>query len=137
MSELNACFGRFQMQQWDRDEQRRMSHYETLWNALRGLLSRCDVYPPPVDSGSAFVFPITLNSDRLDEVQQALAARGVECRSLMGGAINRHPAYRSIPHDGLVNCHRMGSSSFFVGIHQSLPDEDVRAVAEILRDVIS
>lgn len=137
MSELNACFGRFQLERWDRDEAARKRNYECLWNALRSLTDSCIVYASPKNSGSAFVFPITLLNKRSVDVQTQLTRAGVECRSLMGGSINRHPAYASIPHDGLTNCEHLGANSFFVGIHQTLPEPDVTAVAGILYEVLS
>jgi CDP-6-deoxy-D-xylo-4-hexulose-3-dehydrase len=58
--------------------------------------------------------------------------RGIEARSLMGGAIIKQPAYSQIPHDGLFNCLKVGQSSFFVGAHQTLKHEDVIGVGRII-----
>lgn len=135
MSELNAAFGRFQLRSFDKQEVNRLWRYETLYNSLRDI-PRVRVYPRPDTGGSPFVFPITLEMGSAREVAQILKSRGVEVRSLMGGDIADHPAFRGLPHDGLVNVSSTGTRSFFVGIHQTLPRKDVVAVAKILREVL-
>jgi CDP-6-deoxy-D-xylo-4-hexulose-3-dehydrase len=135
MSELNAAFGRFQLRSFDKQEVNRLWRYETLYNSLRDI-PRVRVYPRPETGGSPFVFPITLDLGSARDVARILKSRGVEVRSLMGGNIADHPAFRALPHDGLVNVSSMGARSFFVGIHQTLPRKDVVAVAKILREVL-
>jgi CDP-6-deoxy-D-xylo-4-hexulose-3-dehydrase len=137
MSELNACFGRFQLRTWPDQERLRRRHYRILWEALEGLPGVA-TYPATPGSGSPFVFPVTVAAEGdVRALAARLAARGVEVRSLMGGAITHQPAYRDLPHDGLRECRATASRSFFVGIHQTLDDADVRAVAAILREELS
>lgn len=136
MSELNAAFGRFQLQSFDKQELSRLWRYEILYNSLRDI-PRVRVYELPGIGGSPFVFPITLDSGHARDVARILKSRGVEVRSLMGGNIADHPAFRALPHDGLTNVSSMGARSFFVGIHQTLPRKDVVAVAKILREVLT
>ena len=133
LSELNACFGRFQLASFDAQEQRRKQHYATLFQALQGLAT-VQLHAAPAESGSPFVFPITVRSGDARPLCARLLARGVEVRSLMGGAITRQPAYRHLPDDGLARCVALSLASFFVGVHQTLPSEDVAAVATILRE---
>lgn len=135
MSELNACFGRFQLRDWRQQEALRIDHYRRLYAALSPL-SECRVYPLPEASGSPFVFPITLKNRSLPETAAALAERGVEVRTLMGGSIQRHPAYADLPNDGLANCRKMGESSFFVGVHQTLSSESIEQAANHLAEVL-
>ena len=136
MSELNACFGRFQLARFSRDEGGRRARYAILERALAGL-DRAHIYPAPPDSGSPFVFPITLRRGRRAPLVARLRARGVETRSLMGGPIVDQPAYRDLAHDGLENCRSLAARSFLVGIHQTLPVPDVHAVASILREELA
>ncbi|MFO0950104.1 MAG: DegT/DnrJ/EryC1/StrS family aminotransferase [Isosphaeraceae bacterium] len=136
MSELNACFGRFQLQTWPDQEHLRRRNYGILWEALEGLPGLV-VYPANPASGSPFVFPVSLPEGDVRALSERLAARGVEVRSLMGGAITQQPAYRDLSHDGLHNCRAIASQSFFVGIHQTLEEADVRAVGAILREELS
>lgn len=133
MSELNACFGRFQLRGWATIEARRRRHYDILYQALHDAPA-ARVYPAPPDSGSPACFPITLRRGTVAEIAARLAGRGVEARSLMGGAVTRQPAFRDVPHDGLSNCRALADASFFVGIHQTLPEDDVRVVAGILAE---
>ncbi|MBK8203282.1 MAG: DegT/DnrJ/EryC1/StrS family aminotransferase [Bdellovibrionales bacterium] len=135
MSELNAAFGRFQLLSFDKQEVNRLWRYEILLKSLRDIPG-VRVYPRPDTGGSPFVFPITLEMGSAREVAQILKSRGVEVRSLMGGNIADHPAFKDLPHDGLANVSSMGARSFFVGIHQTLPRKDVVAVAKILREVL-
>jgi CDP-6-deoxy-D-xylo-4-hexulose-3-dehydrase len=131
MSELNACFGRFQLRQWQTIEDRRRRHFDILYQALRDSPA-VRVYPMPADSGTPTCFPITLRQGNVHELAQRLGERGVEVRSLMGGVITRQPAFQHLKHDGLARCQQLSEQSFFVGIHQTLPEEDVRDVAAIL-----
>jgi CDP-6-deoxy-D-xylo-4-hexulose-3-dehydrase len=133
MSELNACFGRWQLARFDRDEAQRKRNYAILHDAIAGTPG-VTVWPLPRNSGSPFVFPLALDEpSRVEPLCAALAEDGVEARSLMGGAITRHPAYAHLPNDGLARCRDLSARAFFVGVHQTLPEDDVRAVAHILR----
>lgn len=136
LSELNACFGLYQLQTWDEQERMRLANYAALFDALHAI-NGVKVYAMPERSGSPFVFPITVTHLDLLVVTDKLRARGVETRTLMGGAISRQPAYLDLPTDGLANCSALSSSSFFVGIHQTLPAEDVASVSRILAEELS
>lgn len=134
LSELNASFGRFQLQTWPIQEAARLRHYDTLFDHLNGLQT-VEVYPRPKNGGSPFVFPITLqNGKTVDDIAPRFARREVEIRTLMGGGITRQPAYLHLHHADLPHCDDMAARSFFVGIHQTLPDADVETVAQILRE---
>jgi CDP-6-deoxy-D-xylo-4-hexulose-3-dehydrase len=137
LSELNAAFGRYQLQTFVDQEKMRILHYQILFDALKEN-QRVKVYPLILNSGiSAFVFPITLKAgQKIESIATKLAQFGVEIRSLMGGSIADHAAFQSLSHDGLANTREMGSTSFFVGIHQTLSTADVRAVANILKSVL-
>ncbi|MDR0535188.1 MAG: DegT/DnrJ/EryC1/StrS family aminotransferase [Puniceicoccales bacterium] len=134
MSELNACFGRFQLRQWDAMEQARKERYATLYDALSGL-SGITVYPADEKQGSPFVFPITCNGMDAAKAVEKLGTLGMECRSLMGGAMTEQPAFKALPNDGNANAKTMARGSFFVGIHQTLPLDDVRDMASLLRSI--
>lgn len=139
MSELNACFGRFQLQSWNTYEAQRIANYNVLLQALEDLPS-IDVWPMVEGCGSPFVFPIALKprfAEQIQAVEQRLRVEGVEIRSLMGGAIQQQPAYANIIDNGLENCTDLASRSFFVGVHQTLPIENVRHVATVLRRALT
>jgi CDP-6-deoxy-D-xylo-4-hexulose-3-dehydrase len=133
MSELNAAFGRWQLRTWDQQESARMANYRILHDGLRED-SSLRVWAAPSEEYSPFVFPISVRSGDAQELSTRLRARGVEVRTLMGGAITRQPAYRRLRSDGAPNCLALAASAFFVGIHQTLPHDDVRAVAQIIRE---
>ena len=136
MSELNACFGRFQLRHFREQEDRRRRHYRT----LHGMLAEhtnLRVWPLPEDSGSPFVFPVSVRNRDPEDVTARLRARSVEVRSLMGGVATWQPAFRTLPSDGLERCTSLASTSFFVGVHQTLPDEDVASVGRLIAEEAS
>ncbi len=131
MSELNACFGRFQLARWDEIEAGRKARYDLLFAALE-TSPKVTVYPRDRQNGSPFVFPLTLKTGTSAEAADLFAKQGIECRSLMGGSMTRQPAYSNLPSDGTPNAEKMAAQSFFVGIHQTLAMEDVEHVARAL-----
>lgn len=103
--------------------------------------------------GSPFVFPIRIMDStnlNVDKCMNILGEKGVEIRSLMGGTITEQPAYRHIPTDSLSNCLEISKEvsynryclfcllickkSFFIGVHQTLNEDDVHTVASIIHD---
>jgi CDP-6-deoxy-D-xylo-4-hexulose-3-dehydrase len=135
LSELNACFARWQLRTWPQQESLRWEHWRTWTNALNGIPG---VQIWPADQNiSPFVFPIAVGSSRFTELTDAIQAAGVEVRSLMGGAIHRHPAYHHLGHERLTQCERTGSRSFFVGIHQTLTRQQVAEASSIVRRILS
>jgi CDP-6-deoxy-D-xylo-4-hexulose-3-dehydrase len=134
MSELNACFARWQLRSWPEQEARRWEHWRLWESALAGA--------PGVHTWAAcgnispFVFPIAVVQGRFTAVTREIMARGVEVRSLMGGAMHRHPAYQHLAHAGLKQCEAMGARSFFVGLHQTLETKRVERASTIVREVL-
>ena len=131
MSELNACFGRFQLQYWPRFEAARRQNYAILFDRISGIPGLA-TYPAPVSNGSPFVFPFTCRGEKAGDVAERLARHGVECRTLMGGAMLDQPAFHHLPHDGNAHARELAAHSFFVGIHQTLPRKDIEAMADII-----
>ncbi|MDE1151633.1 MAG: DegT/DnrJ/EryC1/StrS family aminotransferase [Micavibrio sp.] len=132
MSELNACFGRFQLQNWDALEAARKQRYDLLLAELSDIPG-VKTYPRDTANGSPFVFPITLSGETSAQAAAALATQGIECRSLMGGAMTQQPAFQNMASDGTPHAIKQATQSFFVGIHQTLPLEDVAHVAAALK----
>lgn len=139
MSELNACFGRFQLQTFPHQEQRRQENYAILHDALKRVVKRragIRIYAASANV-SPFVFPITTYEQDVLALAERLRQRGVESRTLMGGVVSRQPAFARLKHDGLANCTRQSDASLFVGCHQTLPAEDVASVAAVLEEELS
>lgn len=135
MSELNACFARWQLRTWPEQEAARWAAWRVWEDALRDA-PRVRLWPAEQNI-SPFVFPIGVGRDRFAATAEAVRAAGVEVRSLMGGAIHRHPAYRHLAHAGLVHCEEVGASAFFTGIHQTVPLDDLRVAAARVREVLA
>jgi len=134
MSELNACFARWQLRSWPEQEARRWAHWR-LWERVMTGVSGVHTWTAR-GNVSPFVFPIGVAPGQFASVTSEIMARGVEVRSLMGGAMHRHPAYQHLAHSGLKHCEAMGARSFFVGLHQTLETERVERAAAIVREVM-
>lgn len=132
ISELNACFGRWQLQRFASDEIIRKQHYTTLYNGLKDN-PNLKLYPHPDISGSLFVFPITLkNGWNVDEAWKVLSAEQLEIRTLMGGVSNEQLAFSHLSGQSCRNAHAMAESTFFVGIHQTLTDFQIDSMVKII-----
>jgi dTDP-4-amino-4,6-dideoxygalactose transaminase len=134
MSELNAAYTRFQLRSWTAQEVRRKRNAAILERSLTNVRG-VTIWAADPGSVSPFVFPISVTDRRRCEAVVArLANRGVETRTLMGGAMADQPAFRDWVNDGLANCRARAGRTFFVGIHQSLAEADVADVAGILAE---
>jgi CDP-6-deoxy-D-xylo-4-hexulose-3-dehydrase len=134
MSELNACFARWQLRSWPAQEARRWEHWRVWESALVRILG-VDIWPAHTNI-SPFVFPIGIAPEKYTAMTHRILAQGVEVRSLMGGAIHRQPAYRHLAHPRLKRCEAIGGRSFFVGIHQTLETRDVHRASAIVRQLL-
>ena len=136
MSELNAAFGRWQLLRFQKDEERRLQNYNLLYESLKDA-EGMRVYPHPDCKGSLFVFPVQLtNGMTVRDAYEILCKEGVEIRTLMGGVTNEQPAFKHVSGETFAEAHRMAERTFFVGIHQTLPAEDVQAVATVLKETL-
>ncbi|MBP5586674.1 MAG: DegT/DnrJ/EryC1/StrS family aminotransferase [Lentisphaeria bacterium] len=136
ISELNACFGRWRLRTFDEQERHRKENYDILFRRLSGVPA-LKAYPHPEIGGSLFVFPLTLlNGMTVRDAYERLLPVGVEIRTLMGGVCNEQAAFAGLDRRRFRNAHDMAEHSFFVGIHQTIPHDDARAMAELLADTL-
>lgn len=135
ISELNACFGRWQLRNWSVIEGQRIANYLKLYHRLAGN-PNLQVWQHEVYDDSKFVFPIRLkNGMNVCQAWELLSPKGVEIRTLMGGATCTQPAFVELPTaDNQENAKEMADTTFFVGIHHTLPEDDVIAVANIINN---
>ena len=133
MSELNACFGRWQLQRWHHYEWRRRENYQLLYDMLKDN-PNLKLWKVEAGAPSRFVFPIRLtNGMTVKDAWERLSPKGVEIRTLMGGATCTQPAFKDLV-DFLdqSNAVEMADTTFFVGIHQTLSRNNIKAVARII-----
>ncbi|MGC4115530.1 MAG: aminotransferase class V-fold PLP-dependent enzyme [Myxococcales bacterium] len=133
MSELNAVFGRSQLRSFRMQEDRRRRHYRTLYDFLHGHTA-LRLWAAPEDSGSPAFFPVQIREGDPEDIAARLRAREVEVRSLETAVACGQPAFRNLPHDGLARCTALAASTFLVGIHQTLKDEEMAAVARLINE---
>lgn len=133
MSELNACFGRWQLMHWGHYELRRRENYQILYEALKHN-PNLKVWKTGLDEPSRFVFPIKLvNGMTVRDAWEQLSPKGVEIRTLMGGATCTQPAFgKIVDYEVQQKAINMADTTFFVGIHQTLSISNVQAVARII-----
>ncbi len=134
ISELNACFGRWQLERFDEYEDMRKNNYRILLEALSQKKS-IEVFPHPMTGGSLFVFPIRMkNGMAVQEAYAYFSAKKLEIRTLMGGVTNEQKAFSHISDKVYCSAHEMAEHTFFVGIHQTLSQKHIQKMAEILSD---
>ena len=134
MSELNACFARWQLRSWPAQEKRRWEHWR-IWESALANIPGVQTWPAHINI-SPFVFPIGVAPETYAVVTRQILGQGVEVRSLMGGAMHRHQAYQHLAHTGLKQCEAMGERSFFVGLHQTLNTDHVHRASAIVRQLL-
>jgi dTDP-4-amino-4,6-dideoxygalactose transaminase len=134
ISELNACFGRFQFKTYPEQEKKRIHNYNYLYDELNELL-QIKVYRVN-DSVSPFVFPITFKTKAKQiEASDKFRKNGIECRNLMGGAINTHTAFKNIL-SSAPKCEQLSQRSIFIGIHQTISTENIKTVKFLIKKII-
>lgn len=135
ISELNACFGRWQLRSWPTIESMRITRYLMLYKRLKDN-PHLQVWKHHIYDDSKFVFPIRLkNGMNVRQAWELLSPKGVEIRTLMGGATCTQPAFADLAiSDSQHNAMEMAETTFFVGIHHTLPEEDLMAVADIINE---
>ncbi len=134
ISELNACFGRWQFRSFDEYEKRRTDNYAVLYEALKSKKS-IQVFPHPSAGGSMFVFPIKMKSGMtVKEAHKYFSSKGLEIRTLMGGVTNEQKAFSFISDTIYENAHEMAEHTFFVGIHQTITTSCIHEMAKIISE---
>lgn len=135
ISELNACFGRWQLKDWEQIEKIRQRNYDLLYDLLKDKTG-LRIWEKPNISSSAFVFPIKLeNGMNIKEAWQILSQESIEIRTLMGGVSNEQKAFTEILGTEIQsNAHEMADKTFFVGIHQTLSESDVLFVGNKIKE---
>lgn len=138
ISELNACFGRWQLRNWSNIERKRITNYLLLYKHMKDN-PNLQVWKQESRDDSKFVFPIRLNNGMtVRQAWELLSPKGVEIRTLMGGATCTQPAFMNLATaDNQANAKEMADTTFFVGIHHTLTEEDVATVANIINETFN
>lgn len=136
MSELNACFGRWQFRSFDEIEKKRIENYNILYEMLKDI-TNIKIWKAPDIEGSAFVFPIKLkNGMFVNDAYKILSKEDIEIRTLMGGVSNEQKAFKDIfGEKKFPNARDMTYFTFFVGIHQTLSTDDIKYVASKIQEI--
>lgn len=137
MSELNACFGRWQLLKWEEIEEQRRRNYDQLYSQLasKDNIRVWNFFNAQKDS--PFVFPILHRDKTVKEVWEIMKAHGIEVRTLMGGAtstqkafMNHLPANTSCP-----NAEYMSDHAFFIGCHNTITESDIEYISSMLKEI--
>ena len=133
MSELNACFGRWQLRLWNEIETKRQQNYQQLYEAL---CQHPNIHVWPFHNNrhdSPFVFPILSYDKTVKEVFDIMALQGIEIRTLMGGATCDQAAFRDrVSCNNCTNARFLAEKAFFVGCHSTLSSEDICVICSAI-----
>ena len=81
------------------------------------------------------MFPVKITDGRtVDDAYLYCRQKGLEIRTLMGGVMNEQKAFAHLSQKVFPMAHDMAKHSFFVGIHQTLPMDNIIKMAQILTD---
>lgn len=137
MSELNACFGRWQLLHWNKIETQRKKNYAYLYENLKDnpRLKVWNFYN--LEQDSPFVFPILIHNKCIHEIWPLLSKQGIEIRTLMGGATSLQTAYQCfLAHNThCPNAEYMSDHAFFVGCHHTLDQDDMEHICQALANL--
>lgn len=136
ISELNACFGRWQLTQWDKIEKQRRQNYQYLYSLL---IDKANIKIWPFFNerkNSPFVFPVLCKEKVVYDVYNKLSKQGVEIRTLMGGATCTQVAFKDRSFiSSSKNALFMQDHAFFVGCHSTLSAEDMKFIGQQLLEI--
>jgi len=93
--ELQAAMGRVQLKKVEEIKKKRRANFDYIYEHLK---EHPDLVMPVVVKGadpSWFSFPLTYTGDR-GKLTKHLEKHGIETRSMFGGNILRHPAYKNL-----------------------------------------
>ena len=134
--ELQATIGRVQLKKADKIKRLRKKNFDYLYNKL-GKLDKL-VMPNWLPEADVcwFSFPLTTNGDR-GKLVAYLEKHGIETRSMFGGNICLHPAYRNSKFrisGKLTEANYILKHSFWVTLHPRLKKSDLDYIIKVFRD---
>jgi len=127
MTEMQAAFGREQLKRVDGFIETRKRNYAILAKEPGRTVN------PEI---SPFAFP--LMHPEKERIMAELEERGIQTRTLFGGNILKHPAYRDIDKrvvGGLPISEKLLKEAFFVGIGPHLTEDNMAYIADQIKEV--
>ena len=139
ISELNAAFGNYQLQQWKKMEKRRKRNYKRYYDFF-AKYSFFNIKSLEEKQCSPFVFPIIVKDEapfKASELTSYLLKKGIEVRDFMGGSAVFQPAFAGkLKYSGIMNCLQVSPKGFFLGIHQAIPEEQILFIIKTAEDFL-
>lgn len=132
--ELQAAMGRVQLKKTEKIKARRKKNYEYLRHHLG---KHQDLVMPKVIKDADpcwFSFPITIKSDRAPFTEW-LEKNGIETRSMFGGNILRHPAYKGVKHrvgNDLSKSNYILEHSLWITCHPRYTPKDLKYIVDVV-----
>lgn len=135
MTEMQAAFGRVQLTRLPGFIEKRRNNFEKLKNIFDGW-EKFFILPQvlPGSTPSWFAFPLTLRDGipfERQEIQEFLESRNIQTRTVFGGNLLKHPAYKSIQHEvvgNLVNTNKIMADTFFIGVWPGIDDLQIEYI---------
>jgi len=124
ITEMQAAFGREQLKRLDGFIELRKRNYKILADELG------EPHDPEV---SPFAYPL-FSKTKIDDMRK-LNKAGIDTRTMFGGNIVRHPAFREIGRvvGDLTQSDRMLNDGYFVGVGPHLTEDNMLYIAEQIK----
>lgn len=131
-TDLNAYLGRIQMQKVDRYVEKRSQNYNRYFDNLSD-----HVWVQKSDTSLISALSFGLIHEKRAEIANNLIENKIECRPLICGSIQEHPFwYTRYDRVHLPNATRVHQFGLYVPCHQSMTEEQVDFISDIIKDSI-
>lgn len=136
--ELQAAMGRVQLKKANRIKRLRKANFNYLYEHLAPYSDRL-ILPRWNDSADVcwFSFPLTTLWEDRGTLVEHLEKRGIETRSMFGGNITRHPAYKGVKYrisGKLEDANYILGHSFWISVHPRMTQSDREYIIKAFDD---
>lgn len=141
-TDMQAAIGDSQINRIEEFVEARKANFDFLRDLLKEIPELAPCQPTPGSEPSWFGFPITLKGNlkgHRPRIIEHLQLKGIDTRLVFAGNLTKQPAFENVDyriHGSLKNTDYVMQNSFWVGIHPSLSEADLRRIAEALRESV-
>lgn len=139
--ELQCALGRVQLKKLEAFREARLKNYELLSTIFKKHSKLFQVVEKPKGLNSLpcwFGFPIIVKDNNRGKVVGLLERNNIECRTIFGGNILRHPAYKDIEVikiGDLKNADIIMRDGMFLSCHPSLSQEMIDFIGKVVEKI--
>lgn len=132
--DIQAAMGRVQLKRTEEIKGKRKANFDYLYEHLSKHKDL--VMPKWIDGAEPSWFALGLSYHNRAPLVAHLEASGIETRSMFGGNILKHPAYKDVEYRSmdLTEANKILTDSFWIGVHPRMTQEDRDYVVKIFDD---